>query len=417
MLNFLMQAAIVPFLSILEKWLFFGILEDLHGEFFVEERSSVGFADDTKLKYEENYWNDKYILNPKKVPVFLENVATKIFLTGKYVNVIKVYDPKRAFERRIDLSRDYVFTLHSDDIRACVDQTFEAANAALLDIMLGSERLVAILKSMKKYFFMEHGDYFLHFLDLAESEMAKSGKHISADKLSNFLEIAIKTSSAANDEFSDRVSCLLTPYTTFEVLQAFNHYSNLRENRRLDFEAQNTAANFYGSKKGFEIFAIKYKIRFPLNLVLTEQTLFKYQLLFRYLLQLKYPERQLSLTWHMLMENRDLSNNLFFRRVTATLQQMIHFNRSITYHFLIDVIQRKWEELIAALEAGPKSFEHVIALHEAFLQGVFQDSLIFEPGLKAELNTMNGFINFFCENMRNLIGDAVNYQYQNVLVG
>lgn len=417
MLNFLMQAAIVPFLSILEKWLFFGILEDLHGEFFVEEKSSVGFGEDVRLKYEENYWNDKYALVPRKVPVFLASLATKIFLTGKYVNVIKVYDPKRAFEPRSALSRDYVFTLHSDDVRACVDQTFDAANAALLDIVLGAERLPAILASLKKFFFMEHGDYFLHFLDLAESELAKNGKQVSADKLASFLEIAIRTSSAAGDEFSDRVSCFLTPYTTFEVLQAFNHYSNLRENRRLDFETQNTSANFYGAKKGFEVFALRFRIAFPLNLVLTEQTLFKYQLLFRYLLLLKYPERQLSLTWHLLMENRDLSNNLFFRRVAGTLQQMVHFNRTVTYHFLVDVVQRRWDELAAALAAGPKSFEQVIALHEAFLAAVFRDSLIFEPGLKAELHTMNGFITFFCENMRNLIGDAVNYQYQNVLVG
>lgn len=417
MLNFLMQRSIVPFLTVLEKWLFYGILEDLYGEFFVEERSSISFAENAQMKYEENYWNDKYVLNARKVPVFLESVAMKIFLTGKYVNVIKVYDPKREFERKIHLSKDYVFTLHSDEIRACVDQTFEAANRELLAIILGSEKFVSILKSMKKYFFLEHGDYFLHFLDLTGEELSKSAKTISIDKLSNFLEIAIKTSSAASDPFNDRVSCLLTPYTTMEVLQAFNHYNNLKENKRIEFDSQLTGGIQTGTKKGFETFAINYKIKFPLNLVLTEQTLFKYQLLFRHLLSLKYPERQLSLTWHTFMEQRELSKNLFFLRANGLLQRLIHFNRAITDHFLIDVIQRRWEELMSGIEAGPKTFEHVIQLHENFLQSVFQDSLIFEPKLKTEFHSINNFTLIFCANMQSLIGDTVGYDYKNILVG
>lgn len=415
-LNFLTQSTVVPFLVILEKWLFYGILEDLHSEFFVEEKTSVKFNERTEIKYEENYWNDKYALNQSKVPCFLENIATKIFLTGKYVNVIKVYDPKREFEKRINLSSEYVFTLHNDEIRTCVDRTFEVANQLLIKIIMESEKFVAILKSIKKYFFMELGDYFLNFLDLAENELAKNAKLVSADKLANFLEIAVKTSSAASDVYHERLSCSLTPFTTFEVLQAFNHYNNLKENKKLELDNQNSVSSFYASKKGFETLTLNYKIQWPLNLILTEQTLFKYQLLFRYLFFLKYPERQLSLTWQVFMEQRDLSGNLFFKRAMATLQKMIHFNKAIIYHFLVDVVNKKWEEFMAALQNDLQTFEKIITLHDHFLHSIFQESLMLEGKFKAELYSLNNFMLFFCDNMRNLIGDCVNYDYKNILV-
>lgn len=35
----------------------------------------------------------KYIFIKEKIPVFLRNIGRKIFLIGKYMNVIKVYDP------------------------------------------------------------------------------------------------------------------------------------------------------------------------------------------------------------------------------------------------------------------------------------------------------------------------------------
>ena len=54
-----MQSSIMPFLAIIEKWVYYGILEDLHKEFFVEEISSSTFSQNSEMKYEENYWNDK----------------------------------------------------------------------------------------------------------------------------------------------------------------------------------------------------------------------------------------------------------------------------------------------------------------------------------------------------------------------
>lgn len=410
-----MQSTIVPFLIILEKWLYYGILEDLHKEFFVEETAPANFNENAKVKYEENYWNDKYTLILTKVPCFFEGVANKIFLTGKYVNVIKVYDPKREFANTMSLSKDYIFTLHNDEIKACVDRTFESANKQLIEVILIKEQFVNVLKSIKKYFFMENGDYFIHFMDLSENELTKNSKLISVDKLSNFLEIAIKTSSVSNDPYNENITCELTSYSTFEILQAFDSYSNVK-NKKNEFELQGSIANVYGSKKGFETLTLNYKIKWPLNLILTEKALFKYQMLFRYLFQLKYSERQLSSTWQLFMEQSDLGSNLFFKRAMSTVQKMIHFNRTLTYHFLIDVVNRKWEDFIQNLQNNVQTFENIIGFHESFLQSIFTESMLLDAKFKVGFYTINNFILFFCDNMKNLIGSCVNYDYKNILV-
>ena len=413
-LKFMMQSSIMPFLAILEKWVYYGILEDLHKEFFVEEISSSTFSQNSEMKYEENYWNDKYILVQKKVPCFYENIANKVFLTGKYVNVIKVYDPKKEFERNSNLSIDYVFTIHNDEIKAKVDRVFEEANMQLIRIVLKHEKFLSILGSIKKYFFMEFGDYFLNFMELAENELVKSSKLISIDKLVNFLEIAVKTSSANVDVYHENLSCALTNYSTSELIQAFHHYTSLKENKRVDFEG--SLSGYQSSKKGYECLTLNYKIKWPLNLILTEQTLFKYQLLFRYLFHLKHPERQLSQTWQLFMEQRDISHHLLFRYALSTLQKMIHFNKSFIYHFLVNVVHRKWEEFIQAINTNVKTFEEIIEFHDAFIQSVFNDSLILDNKLKFEMHSLNNFSLFFCENMKNLIGDCVNYDYNNIMV-
>ncbi len=400
----------------LGKWLYYGILEDLHREFFVTENSSTDYSDAAHAKFEENYWEDKYAFNDLKVPVFLQAIGYKVFLTGKYVNVIKAHDPKRELQKTLNLLENYTFTLHSDELKECVERSFEWANRQLVSIVMNEAKLIPRLVSLKKFFFMEQGDYFIHFMDLAEEELRKNVKAVSLEKLQNFLDLSIRTASTNSDPYKEDLSCNLTAYSTLEVLQAFQAYSTLKDNKKIEFENQLSYANLYGNKKGYECFNLDFSVKWPLNLVLSKGTLLKYQILFRYLFVLRYSERQLCATWQTFQEQRDLNSNRFFRLSSSLLQRMLHLSKTISYHFLIEVVQKRWEELINRLNHNVETFEDILSHHDSFLQGCFREALLFEKKFKNLIWNLNMFFIFYSDNMRDFLVNYLNYDYRSLVV-
>jgi gamma-tubulin complex component 2 len=75
-------------------------------------------------------------------------------------------------------------------------------------------------RSIKQYFFIDHGDAFTHFLDLAKHEFSKKRKHASESKLQSLLELALRhpSSASASDPFKDDLKVGLGGSTLTEWL-------------------------------------------------------------------------------------------------------------------------------------------------------------------------------------------------------
>jgi gamma-tubulin complex component 2 len=68
------------------------------------------------------------------------------------------------------------------------------------------------LSSIKHYFFLDKGDFFLHFIEGSEEILDSQKQNISIEKLESYLEMAVRTSSANSDVFKDDVSCSLCDF-------------------------------------------------------------------------------------------------------------------------------------------------------------------------------------------------------------
>ena len=74
-------------------------------------------------------------------------------------------------------------------------------------------------RSLKQYFFVEHGDAITLFLDLAKYELTKRSKNATVTKLQSLLELALRgSSSSAADPFKDDLTVVLHPSTLTEWL-------------------------------------------------------------------------------------------------------------------------------------------------------------------------------------------------------
>ena len=98
------------------------------------------------------------------------------------------------------------------------------------------------------------------------------------------------------------------------------------------------------------------------------------------------------------------------------LQHMLHTSRTLIYHFQVEVVQRRWDELIRALAAGPDTFESLLATHEAFLQGCFREALLLDKRFKHSVWNLNMFFIFYADNTRDFLINSVTFDYRSLVV-
>ncbi len=84
--SFLLEKTSVPFLEILQKWIYEGKLEDRFGEFLIQEDKTQN-KDKIEKDFNDSYWQKRYTYNEEMIPVFLQKLAHKILHCGKYLNV------------------------------------------------------------------------------------------------------------------------------------------------------------------------------------------------------------------------------------------------------------------------------------------------------------------------------------------
>lgn len=121
--------------------------------------------------------------------------------------------------------------------------------------------------------------------------------------------MSIRTSSADSDPYKDDVCCYVTSYTTTEILFSLESQQFKKNYQMLEAYAEsnidNTKLKDVGLR-GYEIFTMNYKVKWPLNLILSKARMVKYQVLFRHIFFCKYVERALCKTWSMQQSFKDL---------------------------------------------------------------------------------------------------------------
>jgi gamma-tubulin complex component 2 len=97
-----------------------------------------------------------------------------------------------------------------------IEKAYEWSSAELLNLVFGECQLIKRLESIKHFFFLDRGDFFLHFVEGSEDILEQTTSTITIEKLESYLEMAIRTSTANTDHFKEDVSCFLNTYGLIE---------------------------------------------------------------------------------------------------------------------------------------------------------------------------------------------------------
>eukprot|EP01116_Phalansterium_solitarium_P012776 TRINITY_DN2935_c0_g1_i1.p1 TRINITY_DN2935_c0_g1~~TRINITY_DN2935_c0_g1_i1.p1 ORF type:complete len:812 (-),score=349.12 TRINITY_DN2935_c0_g1_i1:98-2533(-) len=368
LLVMMMERASVPFFEMLEAWIYKGAIQDTYGEFFVEENEQMQ-KEKLNEDYNDDYWEHRYTIKQKQLPSFLSSISEKILVTGKYLNVMR--------ECGVDIdivAQRLVYTPNEREYVEKIETAYEFASRKLLDLLLGKYQLLPRLRSIKHYFLLDQGDFFVHFMDIAADELKKPAEAVAVSKLESLLGLSLRTSAVADtDPFKDDLRCVLLPYTLSHQLLKIIHVAD-DGGSRISLSGRERLSE--GPKlKGLETFSFDYKVQWPLSLIINRKALTKYQLLFRHLFLCKHVSRSIGSAWTLHQSTKELNLRAALSTSFSMRQRMVHFLQNLDYYMTFEVLEPNWHLLEQNL-AKATTIDEVIKFHNDFLDTCLKECML-----------------------------------------
>ncbi len=398
----LLRDASRPYMIMMNEWLHHGGISDPHDEFLVKEQT--GFKRE-KLEedFTDNYWEKRYTIRDEEVPPQLEGVKEKVLLAGKYLNVVRECGG-------VDVSKEVHNVPKSfDDPRFLenVNNAYAHANSSLLNLLLTTHGLSDRLRSLKYYFFLDRSDFFTYFLDLSFSELNKPWALVNVEKLQSLLDLVLRHpgSVAAQVPFKEDIKVQMSEKNLTKFLVKVINVKGAPTDkagwslRNLLLEIPFPAEK--GMRmRGFESLQLKYSVPFPLSLVISSNTLLRYQVVFRHLLSLRHAEELLVNVWkvhHKAVGWTHRSKNpkleMCKRRAWTLRAQMLTYIQQVTYYCTSEIIEPQWKKLMDRVDGTsdhseaegsptvPRTVDELMKNHVDFLDTCLNECMLMNARL------------------------------------
>jgi len=388
--QFLTELAARPFFETLSVWLYRGVILDRGRDFFVEDHE-VMERSCLPTEYNDDYWEKRYCLRIEKVPTFLSRYADTILRTGKYLNVIQQCDKTAKWPEMISLS----YLDNPEHYQPMFQAAHQFASTTLLQLLLNDRDLIGHLKSVKKYFLMEQGDFINQLLDLCESELDQPVDSVEPARLESLLEMAARTSTANHDLYKDNLCVTLLPYDLEFQMGKIMAIDTAEEG---EFQSCDTSR-----LSGLDAFAFGYSVEWPVSLVLNHKALAQYQMLFRHFFYVKHIERLLSAVWITNKQTKFLPGEEFkvYHPAFGLRQKMLNLIQNLSYYMCVEVIEPAWTSLVSGISQC-SSIDEVLMKHGDFLNCCLHDCLLSSPQLLATVKKLLCVCSDFALYMQNL---------------
>uniref|UniRef100_A0A8C5UXL7 Gamma-tubulin complex component n=1 Tax=Microcebus murinus TaxID=30608 RepID=A0A8C5UXL7_MICMU len=357
----LTKAASAPYFEVLEKWIYRGVIHDPYSEFMVEEHELR--KEKIQEDYNDKYWDQRYTVVQPQIPSFLQKVAGKILSTGKYLNVVR----ECGHHVTCPVAKEIIYTLKERAYVEQIEKAFDHASKVLLDFLMEEEELVAHLRSIKRYFLMDQGDFFVHFMDLTEEELRKPVEDIAPPRLEALLELALRMSTANTDPFKDDLKIDLMPHDLITQLLRVLAIETKQEKAMTHTDPTELTLS------GLEAFSFDYIVKWPLSLIINRKALTRYQMLFRHMFYCKHVERQLCNVWvsNKAAKQHSLHSAKWFAGAFTLRQRMLNFVQNIQYYMMFEVMEPTWH----ILEKNLKSAHIETLAHHTSSGQLLKDSM------------------------------------------
>ncbi|KAL6914051.1 hypothetical protein ACHAP8_001990 [Fusarium lateritium] len=380
LLTTLLRDASKPYMNMLNGWLHHGSIHDPHSEFLIKEQKSIR-RERLEQDYTDEYWERRYTIRDHDVPPQLEGVKDKVLLAGKYLNVVRECGGVDVSK----VAKDVPTSFDDNRFLENVNNAYAHANESLMQLLLTAHSLPARLRSLKHYFFLDPSDYFSYFLELGASELRKPVKSVNTGKLQSLLDLVLRQpgSLVSLDPFKEDVKVEMNETILTKALQRVVNITGIEQGEALQPLANQPVDNDKNAV-GFTSLQLDYSVPFPVSLVISRKTVWRYQALFRYLLSLRYLESQLSTTWQTQTRGVSWAHKggsrkleIWKRRVWTLRARMLVFVQQLLYFCTAEVIEPNWNKFMSRLKTKDENADSISGTSTRTVDELMQDHVDF----------------------------------------
>ncbi|XP_049765554.1 gamma-tubulin complex component 2-like isoform X1 [Schistocerca cancellata] len=366
----LTQSACGPYIEILEKWIYKGVISDPYREFLVEDNEVIQ-KEELPLDYSADYWEKRYTVRRERIPAFLENISDVILRTGKYLNVIR----QCGKSIKSPQAEEIKYTIKERKYVEVIERAYLFASKTLLQLLMEENDLMGRLRSVKHYFLLDQGDFIAQFMEVCEQELSKNIDDIVPTRLESLLELVLRTSTANVDPYKDDMRTELLPYDL--ISQMFKILSI-----ETDEEKEYRVALHNVHLSGIEAFSFGYDVKWPVSLVLNRKAIACYQMLFRHLFYCKHIEKLLCRVWKKNKMAKLFSNKalIMYTPAFALRMRMLDYVQNLEYYMMVEVIEPNWVNFLSNI-SKVNNVDEVLVCHSDFLDICLKDCMLTNPKL------------------------------------
>ena len=443
--KFLLEKSLQKYLIILKQWVCKGLLIDHFQEFMVvlNDNYTMEIMGDY---YYDLFWEKKFILNRSNIPLFLNDISEKILFIGKCLNILRecgkvfqcpyesqfdkflINENKESenlenkiedFKKKINIPEKNITNFSSPEnnminknytesqgkklssifepdiileFRNLIDKIYDWANISLKNLLYQEYNIISVLKSIKKFYFMECGDFYNHLIDTSNEILLQEKNKVDFEKIETIIDNAIRSTSAYLDPNKDLFTFALSNMIVRTEKIYLDRYNNILESNEIKIliaklsELNEDKLFFdFEDSKILESLILEISLVWPMNLIFSKKSLIKYKILFRQLLILKYDEKKLSELWILQQNFKELKLQNYLKPSYLLRDRMINFLKNIIYYFFNEVIEPNY---LCFLEdfGKAKSIDEMILRHDKFLDNCLKECLLDDSDILILLN-------------------------------
>lgn len=420
----ILNAATVPFVKMVSRWLYQGELRDPYSEFFISEHKTV-LREALQEDFNAHYWEGRYTLTSMHIPRILKDHAEKALTAGKYLNVIRDCCPGvviRPLDREDSeavgdgkqvavvfptgdkthaslIKRELHYDMDgTTSLIDAIEEAYDFSSETLLRLCENKYSLYSHLKSLRRFFLLEHGDFFVQFMDTAEEELRREARDVALPRIQGLLQLAIHTSTLATDPNKDELSCTLASHNLIQHLHLIQTAGEGGTTAGTGMESYSVLGGSQGLK-GVEALTLEYNVGWPLSIILSKRAITKYQLLSRLLFFCKHVELRVLDSWKDHQGTKEFGLRGEMGPSYCLRHRMLHFLQNFVYYMTIEVFTPRSHEMESAMSQA-RNMDDVLHLHEVFLDTCLKECLLASQDLLRVLTKITTTCLLFADQMK-----------------
>lgn len=420
-LSHLYSSVSEEYVVILNQWLLKGEIDDPFDEFLVKEQQVKRDLQGLFALESEEYWANAFVIRTEGlIDQFLNSlIQQKILNTGKYLNIFQKFTGLQLDQLGIDLPKvTPIEKLDSSDLEIKINQMYLRANVLMGQLIFQGYNLTSVLEHLGRLFFAIDSSRLDQFLGLTMSDLRVGVQRASVSRISHSYEEVFNVcppfefcGEDEQDRFEESIDITeiinqmvkfsISSQSFFEIVRDELNIESFDAERALANVESKTFGQFYheilkhmenkdnetadlhskdlegvGSICNYTVshLDISVTLPFPLNIIMGRQCLYRYELICKFQMIIKFMSKYSESTWKTMRTSRQwceftkLGSNKpaggvyqslrkWCLRATVLQSRMYQFLIQIQNYLAIDVIKENYSRLIERVESTREYLE------------------------------------------------------------